>query len=42
VLPDNLPTKVMTLKGIGEEADLCAVPPEMIDELIGSQPVSGG
>ena len=41
-LPDNLPTKTMTLKGIGEEADLCAVPPEMIDELIGSQPVSGG
>ncbi len=36
VLPDNLPTKVMTLKGIGEEADLCAVPPEMIDELIGA------
>src|SRR5207249_9598747 len=40
-LPDNLPTKTMTLKGIGEEADLCAVPPEMINELIGSRRVSG-
>ena len=36
VLPDNMPTKSMTLKGIGEETDLCAVPPEMIDELIGA------
>lgn len=34
VLPDNLPTKSMTLKGIGEETDLCAVPPEMIEELV--------
>ncbi|MGH7236271.1 MAG: CHASE2 domain-containing protein [Nitrospiraceae bacterium] len=40
VLPDNMPTKTMTLKGIGEETDLCAVPPEMIDELIGANSFS--
>lgn len=39
VLPDNLPAKVITLKGIGQEADLYAVPPEILEQLTGSPPV---
>lgn len=39
VLPADLPAKTVALKGIGEEADLYAVPPEMIAQLTQSEPV---
>jgi adenylate cyclase len=33
VLPDGLPPKVVTLKGIGDEGNLYAVSPEMVAQL---------
>ncbi|MBI4400624.1 MAG: adenylate/guanylate cyclase domain-containing protein [Nitrospirae bacterium] len=39
VLPDGLPSKALALKGIGEETDLYAVPPEMIAQLCERQPI---
>jgi adenylate cyclase len=39
VLPADLPAKTVTLKGIGEETDLYAVPPEVIAHLTQSEPV---
>lgn len=40
VLPEDLPAKVMTLKGIGEEADIYAVSAEMVARLCQGQPAS--
>ncbi|TAL09507.1 MAG: adenylate/guanylate cyclase domain-containing protein [Nitrospirae bacterium] len=39
VLPADLPAKTVTLKGLGEEADLYAVSPEMVAHLTQSEPV---
>jgi adenylate cyclase len=40
VLPEDLPPKVVTLKGIGEEPDVYPVPPEIVAQLTVPHPAS--
>jgi adenylate cyclase len=40
VLPEDLPPKVVNLKGIGEEPDVYPVPPEIVAQLTVPHPVS--
>ncbi len=41
VLPEDLPPKVVNLKGIGEEPDVYPVPPEIVAQLMLAHPASG-